>query len=200
MQQEMLAGYESGVMGDSGRYQDDGKLLVTFYRGVVHNPHKSSEAGRPIFDEHDFVRIIVPGDRSNIRDTKATAEHKMRFAKQWERYKAGQEQAQSGTPLEVWPQITVSMVATLKASGITTVEQLAGLSDTNAAQFMGSHELRRRAQTFLDAAKGEAVNTKLEAELEKRDQEISVLKQQMSELMAASKANTKSSVAHNEKA
>ena len=44
---------------------------------------------------------------------------------------------------------------------------------------MGSHDLRRKAQSFLDAAKGEADNNKITAELQKRDDEIALLKNQM---------------------
>ena len=183
MQQEMLPGYESGVMGGQERYAADSRLYVEFYRRAVHNPAKSAQEGRPIFDEKDFVKIMIPGDKYSSVDTQATAQHQQRFPQQWSRYKAGQEQATSGTPLEAWPQMTVGMVASLKAINISTVEQLAELSDSNASQIMGNHDLRRRAKAFLEAAAGEAVHAKLEAELEKRDNEIETLKNQMAQLM-----------------
>ena len=58
---------------------------------------------------------------------------------------------------------------------------------------MGSYDLRRKAQLFLDAAKGEADNNKIAAELQKRDDEIALLKNQMAQLLnnAAGKAKAK---------
>jgi hypothetical protein len=190
MQQEMLPSYESGVMGGQERFAADNRLYVEFYRKAVNNPFKSQEQGRPVYDEKDFIKIMIPGDKYSSVDTAVTEEHRRRFPTQWAQYQAGQTQAVSGTPLEVWPQATVGLVATLKAMNITTVEQLAELSDANAMNIMGNHDLRRRAKAFLEAAKGEAVNTKLEAELEKRDLEIAAMKEQIAQLMTP-KAATK---------
>lgn len=185
MQQEMLPGYESGVMGGQERYIADSRLYVEFYRKAVHNPFKSKDQGRPVYDEKDFIKIMIPGDKYSSVDTPVTEEHRRRFPTQWAQYQAGQTQAVTGTPLEVWPQATIGLVATLKAMNITTVEQLAELSDANAMSITGNHDLRRRAKAFLDAAAGEAVNTKLEAELEKRDLEIAAMKEQIAGLLTA---------------
>lgn len=182
--QSELSGF-SGVLDTDGRYDADNRLYVEFYVDAVRNAVKSAEAGRPIFDEVAFVKIQAPGDRLSSVVQKVNDLHKQRFPKQWAQFQNGQTQAVSGTPLEMWPQMTVGMVASLKAMNISTVEQLAELSDSNAAQIMGNHELRRKAKNFLDAAAGEAVNTKLEALLEKRDNEIELLKAQMAELMAS---------------
>jgi hypothetical protein len=175
---------ESAVMDNSqvARYAMDKKLVTNFYVRAVQNTFKSNQEGRPIFDEQEFIRIIIPGDTKTIIDTKVNAEHRFRFPEKYERFKKGLSQAQSGTPLEVWPQMTVGQVAELKATGITTVEQLAELSDSNAQKFMGSFQLRQKAQAFLDAAAGDAANSKMAAELEKRDVEIAALKAQMEQL------------------
>ena len=184
---EVLASYDqAAVMEGQPRYAFDSKLYVQFYTRAVMNNFKSAQEGRPIFDELDFVRIIIPGDRNNVVDTEVTQEHKTRFADRYERFKKNQEQAISGTPLEVWPQMTVGMVAELKAQGVHTVEQLADLSDGLAQKFMGSFSLRQRAKNFQEAASGQAASTKLEAELESRDNEIALLKKQVEQLMAAS--------------
>jgi len=66
---------------------------------------------------------------------------------------------------------------------IYSVEQLAELSDDNATQIMGSHQLRRQAAAFIALAKDAAVNNKLMEELNKRDEEINLLKSQMSQLL-----------------
>lgn len=170
---------------NQARYAADNKLYVTFYVRAVMNNFQSSEQGRPIFDEKEYIRIIVPGDSKTTVDCPVTDEFRMRFAKQYDQFKRGMEQAVSGTPLEVWPQLTVGLVAELKAMNISTVEQLADLDDGRAQRIMGHFELRRRARAFLDAAQGEAANNKMAAELEKRDDEINQLKAQMAELLKA---------------
>jgi hypothetical protein len=192
---QALATYdEAAVMEDQPRYAMDKKLHVTFHLKAVRNEFKSNQEGRPIFDEVDYVRIIIPGDTKTINDVKVTEEHKVRFREKYRAYKEGQVQAQSGTPLEVWPQMTVGQVAELKAMHVTTVEQLADMPDQLAQQIMGSHALRAKAKAFLEAAAGEAVNTKLQAELSKRDNEIALLKAQMEQIakaQSAQKAATK---------
>lgn len=178
-------------MANQARFAADSKLYVTFYLRAVMNNFKSAEQGRPIFEEEEYIRIIVPGDSKTTVDCPVTDEFRMRFPKQYEQFKKGQEQAVTGTPLEVWPQMTVGLVAELKALNISTVEQLAALDDGKAQRIMGSHDLRRRAQAFLDAAQGEAASNKLTMELEKRDAEIEQLKQQMQQLLSAKGSKSK---------
>lgn len=177
---DMLQTYDqAAVMEDQPRFALDKKLFVQFYLRAVLNNFKSAQEGRPIFDEQDYIRIIVPGDKNTIIDTKVTPEYQSRFATQFEKYKKNQSQTVTGTPLEVWPQMTVGQVAELKAMNVHTVEQLAELPDNLAQRIMGSHDLRRRAAAFLDVAAGDAANSKMAAELAQRDNEIELLKAQM---------------------
>jgi len=183
---QALASYEdSAVMEEQPRHALDSKLYVTFYVKAVKNNFKSDQENRPIYDEVDFVRIIIPGDTKSIIDTKVTMEHRQRFADRYERFKKNQAQAVSGTPLEVWPQMTVGQVAELKAMHIHTVEQLAELSDVLSQKIMGSHALRQKAAAFLAASSDTAASNKLAVELEKRDSEIEMLKAQMADLVNA---------------
>jgi hypothetical protein len=160
-------------------FSQDKRLHVQFYRKAVKNSFKSSQVGRPIYEDVDYVRIFVPGDRNTQLDTPAIPHYQQRFADQWRRYKEGQEEGVDGTPLESWPALSVSQVAELKAVHVRTVEQLAEMSDQLAQKFMGSHALRQKAQAFLEAAKGTAEASKLAAELKKRDDEISAMKEQI---------------------
>jgi len=186
---DSLATYDQvAVMEDMPAYSLDKKLYVNFYIRADLNSFKSAQEGRPIFDEVDYVRIIIPGDKNSILDTQVTEEHKHRFENQYQRFKKNQEQAVSGTPLEVWPQMTVGQVAELKAMNVHTVEQLADMPDQLAQKIMGNHGLRAKAKLFLDAAAGEAGNTKMVAELEKRDNEIKLLRDQMDQLMKTTAA------------
>jgi len=177
-------------MTEQNVWAADGRLWVQFYTRPVENKYKSSQQGRPIFDEVSFVKIIVPGDKNLIIDTKATEEHKHRFPKQWDRYKLGQVQAAEGTPLEAVTWLTVGQVAEFKALNIFTVEQLADVSDQLAQKFMGCFEIRRKAQAFLEAAKGEEATSKLTQELSARDAKIAALEAQMAQLIQAAQKQT----------
>jgi hypothetical protein len=179
---------DSANLANQARFAMDHKLYVQFYIRPVMNNFRSSEEGRPIYEEQEYIRIIVPGDSKTTVDCPVDETFRMRFEKQYDKFKKGLAQAVEGTPLEMWPQMTVGLCAELKAMNVSTVEQLASLDDGKAQKIMGSHDLRRKAQAFLDAAQGEAANNKMVAELEKRDDEITLLKQQMQQLLEATKA------------
>jgi hypothetical protein len=157
-----------------------------FFREAVKNEVKSAEAGRPIFDEVDMIRVITPGSR-DVLVTKANQHYKDRFPKHWDLYQRKQEQIGDGTPLDQVPFLTVGQIAELKALNVMTLEQLAGLADNVAHRFMGFNDMKRKAQQYLEAAKSAAPITKLNEELAKRDAEIEALKQQMAQLIAAQK-------------
>lgn len=153
-------------------------LYVTFFTEAVEYKAESEKAGRPIFKDVPFVRIIVPGDTNNIIERKATKDDEMKFPRAWARYKSEEKEVVEGMPLEQWPQITRSLLKELKYFEVHTVEQLAGLSDGQVAKLgMGFTEYRNKAKAFMEAAAGTAVQTAQAAENER-------LKQQMADLQA----------------
>ena len=154
----------------------DKKLLVIFYKDVVKNEVKSTEAGRPIFDEFDFVKILTPGSRDTFTGD-ATEQYQARFPQQWARYKAGQSQDLAGTPLNMLPWLSIGQIAEFHAVNVKTVEHLAGMPDVLAQKFMGASQIKARAQQYLDAAKDAAPLLKVQAELNKRDVQIDELQQ-----------------------
>jgi len=169
---------------DGQQSEADKKLLVIFYRDIQKNELKSTEQGRPIFDEIDVVKIMSPGQRDSFVGD-ATEQYQQRFPTQWARYKAGRDQGEgSGTPLNMLPWMSMSAVAEFKALNCHTVEQLVGMPDSVSQRFMGHHQIKQRAQAYLDASKDAAPLMKLNAELEKRDDQL----KQQAEVMAAMKA------------
>ena len=146
------------------RYAMDNKLFVQFRMQAVKQGAASDEAGRPIFKDTPYVRIHVPGDKTSIIDTAVEEEHKHRFAAQWEKFQKGMSQAPDGTPVEQWPQLTLSQAMEFKALGIFTVEQVSTMSDAAAQRFMGGQELKRRAETFLKVSKDTAEAQRLATE------------------------------------
>ena len=186
-----LPSIDEAVMEGDARYALDKNLRVEFYAGVVKNEIKSAEAGRPIFDDADFVRINIPGDAKASYESRVELEHKRRFPAQWNAYLAGVSQDAEGMSLDKMPGMSLSLRASLRASNITTVEQLATLSDSLATGLHGIHELRRKAIAMVELNKGDEGKQFVTDELAKRDAEIAAMKEQLAALTAPKVENKK---------
>lgn len=155
---------------NGNRYAMDHKLHVTFYTRAVPNNFKSIEAGRKVFDEIDYIRIHTPGSQLNVIDAPITAgTYRQRFADKYEKWKKGQADLVSGTPLDAFPLLLgkVALVAELRSMNIHTVEQLAGIPDIAVQKIMGGHELRNKAQLYIEGTSGtDAVLAKMQKENE----------------------------------
>jgi len=172
----------------------DKSLVVLFYREPIKNEIKSIDAGRPIFDEIDLVKIITPGSRDTFVGD-ATYEYQQRFPTQWARYKQGRDQsAGSGTPLNQLPWLSISQIAEFNAVGCYTIEQLVGMADSLSQKFMGHHAIKQKALAYIDAAKNAAPMLKLQSELEKRDAQIKELQEQMAAILAQKAADNAAKV------
>jgi hypothetical protein len=155
------------------------KLYVTFDLHQKHNKEKSDAEGRPIFDDVEYIRIIVPGDKQNEIHRPANDFERRRFARQYAEFKAGTREAQSGMPLKEWTGISASQAKELEHFHVYTVEQLAGLSDANIQNIGPIRGLQAKAKDYLEKAAGNAPLEKMRAELTEKDSTISAMKQQM---------------------
>ena len=166
---------------DSDIHNADSHLHVEFYTNDQ-KPYKD----RPT----PFVRIIVPGDKTNIVDQPVREDHKERFPRQWLHF-----QMQSGdgpvigTLLQQWntddeDNFSLHQMAELQILKFQTVEQVATASDSQLQRIgMGGAGLRERAKTYL-TRKNQSANT---SELEITRRELDELKQQMAMLMETKK-------------
>ena len=162
---------------DSDILNADAHLHVEFYTNDQ-KPYKE----RPT----PFVRIIVPGDKTNIVDQPVREDHKERFPRQWLHF-----QMQSGdgpvigTMLQQWheddgDEFSDHQMAELQILKFQTVEQIATASDSQLQRIgMGGHGLRERAKTYL-TRKNQSANS---SELEVTRRELDELKKQMALLM-----------------
>lgn len=168
------------------------KLFVRFGLHPRRDETKSLEEGRPIFEDVEYIEIMVPGDKSNTIHRPVSAGDKQRFARQYQAWKAGADQdAVTGTPLAAWPAVTAAQVRELAHFNCRTVEQLAVMSDGNLQNVGPILALRQKARDFIEAAKGTAPLQKLRAELEKRDTELATLKAQVADLIASQSKKSK---------
>jgi len=158
---------------DSDIQGSDSRLAVQFYKKSVKQEDASNEAGRPIFKEFDFVRIMIPGDNLTEIDTYAQESHKTRFPRQWAHYQnqVANHEDIIGTPLEAWPQITRSQAEELKGLKFHTVESIADCSDQQLQRIgmvagMSPYNFRQKAKAFLNLATDSAEVAQREAELQ----------------------------------
>lgn len=181
---------------NESRFAADDKLYIEFFREPVLHPAKSRDEGRAVYEERDFVRIHVPGDKSTVVVQPMHELNVQRFGSRYQKWKAGQAEAVTGTPLNALPGMTPAKVEEYKFFKIITVEQLADANDQLGQKFMSFNSDKQRAKAFLEVAKGNAPIEKMNAELVKRDEEIETLKAQMSALMANTKQRKTAPEAH----
>lgn len=143
----------------------DAALHVQFYKHAELNTFKTKVEGRKIFEEYVYVRILMPANRLNIIERRATEEDRRRFRRQFVAFVEKGESLQLGTPLDQVPNISASQVLELKALKIETVEQLAGMPDATVQLLgTGGQELKQRAIKFLDrSANAEALSAEVKA-------------------------------------
>jgi hypothetical protein len=170
------------------RDPNDSKLFVKFELFPVINQDKSAVEGRPIYEDAEYITIIVPGDKESVVHRKLWAKDLERFPAQYQAFKNGASQQISGTPLEHWPVIGKGQVMELQFFNVRTVEDLANLADAHAHKFMGINKLRKQAQDWLAAAKDAAHITKMNDELEKRDSKIAAQADMLEKLTERLKA------------
>jgi len=158
-----------------------------FYMQAVENKAKSAEEGRPVFDEREMVEIRIPGDRLATHVNYVLDEHRQRWPDHYAAFKRGEARAASGTPLEQWPIMTTGRVASLKALGVLSVEELSNLPDNMLPSLgMGARELRDQARSYLAAAADGAAASRAAAENAELRAQMERMQRQMEALMAGS--------------
>jgi hypothetical protein len=173
---------ESEVNPQTGR-PDSSPVCVGFGLYAVEDAAASLAAGRPVYKDETFVKIVVPGDRNSVVFTKAKEEHKRRFPRAWAAYEQRERHVTEGTPLEVWPQMSRAQALTFRAAHIHTVEALAALSDAHLDN-MGwdARQWRAKAQAYLEEATRGAAAQKLAAEKEVLEAQLAEMRTQMAAL------------------
>lgn len=164
---------------------DVARVIPMFFIESVPDEVASASAGRPIFRDEERVEIIFPGNPHTRPVKIVTDEERMRWPDQYKAFKAGQEVAIDGTPIEEWPRLKKSQVYELKALGFMTIESIAAMSDLACQRIgLGGRQLKELATAFLDDAERNKLNEKQAAEIDARTAEIAALKNQLASLSA----------------
>ncbi len=156
-----------------------------FFSRPAKNDRKSAEAGRPIYDSQEFVRLFVAGDPYNQGEAPVDDRIKERFPDQYDAWvKKKQGLTISGTPLRQWPGLDTVQVAELEALKIFSVEALAQVAETSVQKAQGLRELRARAQAYLEQAKDGSTVLRLAEENQGLKADLAAARQQLDELAA----------------
>src|SRR5437879_3568700 len=104
-------------------------LHVEFYIDSKHMPFLSEEAGRPVHQDAEFVKIMIPGDKNTLIEREAIEQDRDKFPLEYARFKNGlkEEMQAVGTPLKAWPAMSRALVKDLAHFNVHTVEQLASM-------------------------------------------------------------------------
>lgn len=163
---------------DVNRFADDAKLHVRFYSKPRLNTDKSAQENRAIYEDTDYVEIMIPGDKHNIIQRPVWEQDIQRFPIHYEKYKKNQEQV-VGTPLSAVPFLTQAQVEEFAFFHIRTVEHLAGAPDAVIGRFMGGNGFKAQAKAWLDkSTSGET----LLAKINEKDDEIRALQERLAKL------------------
>lgn len=160
----------------------DKNLFVQFNLEPHQNMSKTAAEGRPIFEEREYIMIMVPGDKDSIVHRPAMERDKERFFDRYDRWKRKVgDQTATGTPLKLVPWLSSPQVKELEYFNVYTLEQLASISDNHAQKFMGIQALKQRAKDALQAAKDAAPLASIRAELEAKDNQLEAALQAIKE-------------------
>lgn len=176
----------------------DGSAL-RLYRDTARNYFLTEREGRPIYDDVIYCEVISPGSRDStpvfemIRYPNELGESnepiyglKYQELKDYvETYIKDEEidESMAGTPLKQWPEIPRSLISTLRAQSVFTVDALAALPDTKLS-IVGpdGRTWRTKAQAYIESSKDKAYATKLAADLQRAQDDIKVRDEQIEDL------------------
>jgi hypothetical protein len=143
----------------------------------------------PVYRKVEFVTIKIPGDKTFYVHRPVMAADKARFRAKYEAFKNQTGEPVEGTPVEQLPEIKPSQITDLKYVGVTTIEQLAKVSDGSPLMsMMGGVGLKQRADAWVKKNRRSSVVTQTNEALKERDDKIAKMEEQIAALIAVSEA------------
>lgn len=151
-----------------------------------------------VYRDVERVEIIVPGDMKGSPVVKVTDLHRQRWPREYDAFKRGLKPTTTGEPIEYWGGLSPAQIATLKAFNVQSVEDIAGLSDTQIQNLgMGMRTLVERAKARVasrtspealaerQAVENQSLRDQLglqKAQLDQALQAVELFRQQMAHL------------------
>lgn len=175
---------------------------VTFETRSVEDREESIKQGMYVGKDVDYVLITpsgskdridrvveewLPQTRAEVQAERLPASWADHYAQAYKAFKAGQEIAVVGTPIQNWPGLSPTQYKTMQSLHIRSVEDLAQSNEETINRLgMGGRQLKQRAADWLASAqnvgqvaeKASELQAKLEA-AEARVQELTELAENM---------------------
>lgn len=156
--------------------------IPRFHMEAVEDPVATAREGRPIYFQQERVQYIQPGNPNSPVQVVSEAD-RQRWPEHYKAFKAGEEWATEGTPLEQWPFLRKVNVLELKAQGIFTVEQCASLSDLACQNMgMGGLAIRDAAKAYLSDAEAMKIVSQAIADKDAADARAAHFEKQVNEM------------------
>lgn len=160
------------------------------------NKVKTLQAGHPIFDDQEVCEMRIPGDRERVIIQPAhhvwkyvngqPITYAMRFSEQYRRFKEGGAQLQTGTPLNLLPEMPQRKVLEYAALSVHTIQQLANLEGQQLKTLgMGALDWKKKAQEYIESTSGANAAVKLAAENEDLKARLAALEAKFSAVPVA---------------
>ncbi len=151
-----------------------------FYVDTIPDEPESRKQGRRCYKEEERVEVYMPGNNLTIPVFKVTDEHRERWPREYEAFKAGLAPPVDGVPLEEWPALNRAQILELKYLNFRTVDDIINASDASIQKIgMGGRILQQRAKAFLDDTARIAIVEKTTAELTAANTRVSDLETQV---------------------
>ena len=174
-------------------------VAVAFGMNPTIDKAKTKEAGHDVYKDVEFVKIVVPGDKTSMLLQPSNDSYRRRFPNAYASFQKREKRGTvEGMLLEQWPAISRAVAMTLYAAHIQTVEALAEVHDGNIDRLSiaNARELRDKARAWLKHAKDGAQTLKDAAEKKQLQDQIAALQAQITELAASRKADDESKPAN----
>lgn len=160
-------------------------ITPLFFTEELPDEAATAKAGTLRMSSHERVRLFTAGDMNSCPVHPVSDAIKERFPVAYAEFKArGTNTHIEGTPLSAWAMVSKGFVMELAALHIRSVEDLAGVADTNIIKINDGRQWRAKAIAWLAANKDAGVAAAYAARSEHQDVEIAELKRTIAELAA----------------
>lgn len=170
-------------------------IWIEIYDKAVKDEEASEKAGTPIYKNVPHMKKKAPNSRDwtdqpltdsrRIPPEHLKDEEARKYRELVSAFDNDEEVPLDGTPLEQWPGIEASQIATLKSVGVVTVQALADLSEAGLHRLpTGYMSLKNKAKSWLEKTQG---NEALKAENDKLKSQLETMQEQIAELQANQK-------------
>lgn len=174
-------------------------IWIEIYDKAVKDDEASEKEGTPIYKNVPHMKKKAPNSRDwtdqPLTDSRRTPpdhlsdEESRKYKELVKAFENDEEVPLDGTPLEQWPGIEASQIATLKSTGVVTVQALANLSEEGLHRLpTGYMSLKNKAKRWLEKTQG---SDALKAENDKLKGQIEEMQKKLDELIQSQKKKPK---------